>query len=71
MVNIADKVEELKYNIPESLLKDCEWFYPIQSPTKEALLTASKVNAQRFEECYYLNRSKAEFLKVMRNKNGN
>ena len=67
--DIKEDINDLKGNIPPSLIERCEWFYPFNGSTKEDLAKTNKINAERFERCYYLNESKAKYLELMRNSN--
>lgn len=66
---IKEDIKDIKEDIPLPLTERCEWFYPFKGSTKEDLAKTNKINAERFERCYYLNEAKAEYLELMRNSN--
>lgn len=66
---IKEDIKNIKEDIPLPLTERCEWFYPFNGSTKEDLAKTNKINAERFERCYYLNEAKAEYLELMRNSN--
>lgn len=67
---IKEKIEKIKYDIPEGMLTECEWFAPIEEPTQQSLAKTNKINAERFEKCFYMNNAKAQFLKTLRQEDG-
>lgn len=66
---IQDKVNTITYNIPDELLEECQWFYPVSRNTQEGRVVAITENLKRQEECYYLNDAKLQFLKALRHHN--
>lgn len=52
------------------MLTECEWFSPIEEPTQQSLAKTNKINAERFEKCFYMNNAKAQFLKTLRQEDG-
>ena len=60
------KVDSLKNQIPDDLLKDCQWLYPIKDNTKESRVMSQIENARRLKECYILNNAKREYLEELR-----
>lgn len=60
------KVDSLKNQITDDLLKPCQWLYPIKDETKNSRVTSMVKNAKRLKECYILNNAKREYLEELR-----
>lgn len=66
---IRTKVERITYDVPEELLKECEWLAPLESNTKKDRVQTITTNIERHVECYHLNDAKLQFLRALRQHN--
>ena len=61
---IQTNIDKINREVPEEVLQECEWIYPLKGNTQVDLAETDKINIKRQEECYYLNNAKIDFIKT-------
>ena len=69
IVEIQEKIVKITYEVPDILMKECQWLAPLKGNTKQDRVQAITTNIERQVECYHLNQSKLKFLKALRQHN--
>ena len=69
IVQIQEKIVKITYDVPEELMRECQWLSPLKDNTRQARVQAITTNIERQVECYHLNNAKLEFLKALRQHN--